>query len=168
MKKASFTRIQRRNWITEVGRLRFLVLFACFFTAIQVVVTAQSFTSSTTHPLSFGSNNVYMTSTDSIQLTKCGEEIIEYTDDNFNAPGLYYDNTARLDTFQICPQNRWQRAVVTFAEFDLAPNDFLLAYQGNLETLNADPSPSFETAGGFAVSNAFGGWIGADLSLIHI
>ncbi len=161
MKKASFTKIQRRNWITQVGRLRFLVLFACFFAGLHGVSNAQNFTGTKTHPLKFDSDNVYTTSTDSIKLTKCGEEKIEYTDDNFNDPGLYYDNTARLDTFQICPQNRWQRAIVTFARFDLAPNDFLHAYQGNLETLNADPSPSFETASGYAVSNAFGGWIGA-------
>ena len=131
MKKASFTKIQCRNWITRVGRLRFLVLLVCSFAGIHGVVTAQSFTGTTTHPLNFDSDDVYMTSTDSIQLTKCGGEKIEYTDDNFNAPGLYFDNTARLDTFQICPQSRWHRAIVTFARFDLAPNDFLHAYQGN-------------------------------------
>jgi len=162
MKKASFTKIQCRNWITRVGRLRFLVLLVCSFAGIHGVVTAQSFTGTTTHPLSFDSDDVYMTSTDSIQLTKCGGEKIQYTDDNFNAPGLYFDNTARRDTFQICPQNQWQRAIVTFAEFDLAPNDILRAYQGNVKALNADPTPSLETASGSAVSNAFGGWIGAD------
>ena len=161
MKKASFTKIQFRNWITQVGRLRFLILFVCSFAGLQGVINAQNFTGSKTHPLKFNSDKVYTTSTDSIKLTKCGGEKIEYTDDNFNDPGLYYDNTARQDTFQICPQNRWQRAVVTFAHFDLAQNDSLLAYQGNLETLNTDPSPSFESAVGYAVSNAFGGWIGA-------
>ncbi len=163
MKKASFTKIQRRNWITQVGRLRFLILFAFFIVSVQVVVEAQSFTGTTTHPLNFDSDNNYTTSTDSIQLTKCAGEKIEYTDDNFNAPGLYYDNTARQDTFQICPQSRWHRVVVTFAEFDLAPNDSLRVYQGNVAALNAaGPSPSLESAGGHAVSSAFGGWVGAD------
>ncbi len=162
MKKASFTKIQRRNWIRQVGRLRFLVLFVCLFAGLHGVINAQNFTDSKTHPLKFDSDNIYTPSADFIKLATCGEEKIEYTDDNFNDPGLYYDNTARLDTFQICPQNRWQRAVVTFASFDLAPGDVLLAYQGNIEALNADQSPVFEEARGFAVSNAFGGWIGAD------
>ncbi len=70
--------------------------------------------------------------------------------------GLYTDTTARDDQYSICPQNPWQRLMVTFTEFSTAPGDKLLVYDG--KTITDPLIGEFEGEG----VSLTGGWVAAN------
>jgi len=176
MKKASFTKVRPRSWMTHLGRPLFLVLITCLVASIQSA-SAQTFTSQVIHPLDV-ENDHDTTITATFKIAKCEGAKVLYTDDDFNEAGLYFDgsrplttpnigvsgnpNVFRQDTLEICPQDQWHRVSVSFAHFNIAAGDTLWVYQGDTLALNNDAAPFFVAASGNGPSSAYGGWVAAD------
>jgi len=180
MKKASFTKIRPRSWMTILGRSLFLVFLACFTINLQMGHAQYTDPTDTNqvpvavnsgdckHPLAFDKDGDYQTSTKYVQ---CDDDEYyyengkkKYTDDNFNEGTLYYDRVARMDTLQICGKDRWHGLLVTFNSFDLAVGDTLFVYDGDSAAINNMPTIKIDTLVGSGVSNANGGWVGASCS----
>jgi len=176
MKKASFTKVRPRSWMTHLGRSLFLVLITCLAASIQSA-TAQTYTAEVIHPLDVEHDHD-TTITATFKIAKCEGAKVKYTDDNFNEAGLYFDGSDTLDTpnigvsgnpfvfrqdtLEICPQDQWHRVSVSFAHFNIAAGDTLWVYQGDTMALNNDAAPFFVAASGNGPSSAYGGWVAAD------
>ena len=87
----------------------------------------------------------------------------KFTDDG-NLAGNYADGTARQDTISICPDNPWQGVKVEFTEVDIAPDDALSVYDGNLAALRNNSAAFIGEGKGVGVSQLFGGWAASNCS----
>ncbi len=85
--------------------------------------------------------------------------------DAINFP-LYEDFTGkpRNDTIAICPSASSEMIKVAFVEFDVAPGDTLMAYDGNLTALKNNTAPLIGKSSGAGASKAFGSWVAANCS----
>ena len=166
MKKMSFTNLSYRNLNSLFGRAAFLMLFAWCFS--MNAAYAQDAVPVERMPTDSIANVV-------ADITVCdGENAYEFRDDDSGDGALYSDFAyngdgeltinARRDTTTFCPNDEWSRVEVIFTEFSLAPGDFLVAWDGNLDALRANngSAPFIDAATGEGVSEAFGGWINAN------
>ena len=88
----------------------------------------------------------------------------KFTDDNYIASSLYADDEARQDTISICPDNAWQQVKAVFTNADIATDDTLFAYDGNLAALRNNTAAFIGKGTGVGVSSLFGGWVIANCS----
>jgi len=88
----------------------------------------------------------------------------KFTDDNGIVSILYADDVARQDTISICPDNAWQRVKVEFTNVDIATDDTLFVYDGNLTALRNNAAAFKGKGTGVGVSQLFGGWAVANCS----
>lgn len=98
---------------------------------------------------------------DSVAVT---ETISDCTADNkFMDDGLLYKDDLgkpRRDTLTICPNNiSLQIVKVQFLKFDLALNDTLIAFDGDLQAVKLGQATIIGKATGVGASNAFGSWV---------
>lgn len=87
----------------------------------------------------------------------------KFTDDG-NITGNYADATARQDTLSICPDNPWEAVKVEVTRVDIAPDDVLSVYDGNLAALRSNLAAFIGQGTGVGVSQLFGGWAVANCS----
>ena len=166
MKKATFTLHRPRCWMSLWAQSAFLVLFSwcCIsigdMTAQSATVVMPSDGSSLTHTIDACTGTVNDTG-------------VAFTDDDAGDATLYSDfdldngaptTVGRTDTVAFCPQDQWHRVQVIFTKFELAPNDVLTVFQGDIASLNDGNNTGnmFATATGAGVANAFGGWVDAN------
>lgn len=99
------------------------------------------------------------TATTAISKTiSCGGST-SFTDNNLGGGGLYFDQAARKDTVILCPNTSGSQIKVTFTTFDVASDDQLIVFDGDI---HKNPGATSRNATGSGVSNAFGGWVQAD------
>ncbi len=87
----------------------------------------------------------------------------KFTDDGSDFSN-YGDASARQDTISICPDNPWQRVKVEFTKVDIATDDTLSVYDGDLATLRNNGAAFIGKSTGVGVSQMFGGWVVANCS----
>jgi len=160
MKKMSFT---KQRWSSFLGRCSLMFLLAWSVIGVQNAdAQVLNLARDQVAPMPVGANACYKLTTcnDNGPSDAAGIDSPRWTDDGTN-DGNYSDATARKDTIEFCPEDKWHRVKIVFTAFDLEENDTLFAYQGS----------KAEIAGGMIVpdtalltgaSRAFGGWIAAD------
>ena len=175
MKKMSFTSDGLKNWLSNWGKLTFLVLFAL------CVAGVGNLDAQTAHPV--GEGPAQKGKLTQKKLDPCSGANEQYTDDNTVDNALYSDfainssganNGARRDTVEFCPQDIWHTVTVTFTEFDINTDDRLRVIDGSVDSLKAGNVGNFGdgtitpttglTLNGSGVSAANGGWVAASCS----
>ena len=155
MKKMGFT---KSGWLSFLGRSLSLALFFCFAglqsSQAQVVAAFEAGETTTTAE----------------RIDACNGEVTSsstrFTDDGTN-DGNYSDPVGQLraDTVEFCPKDQWHRVKVVFTDFDLAVDDTLLVFEGDIAAVRTDAAAIGCGSGtGVGVANAFGGWKDASCS----
>ncbi len=152
MEKRNFT--LSTNWaiLTQVLRLTLIVSLFATFNTLQAQNIVMKYAAADT-------------TCTSDTLALCGgtvsSEDLRFIDDGEN-DGNYKDNHERVDTVEICPEDRWHRVKVVFTAFDLEAGDSLVAFDGSKDSLRANNAPIIGTGSGVGNANAFGGWVNAN------
>jgi len=145
MKKMGFN---KSGWLSFLGRSLSLALFFCFagLQSSQAQVVAAQVVAAFNGEVTSSSTR--------------------FTDDGTN-DGNYSDPVGQLraDTVEFCPKDQWHRVKVVFTDFDLAVDDTLLVFEGDIAAVRTDAAAIGCGSGtGVGVANAFGGWKDASCS----
>jgi len=148
----------KSGWLSFLGRSLSLALFFCFagLQSSQAQVVAAFKAGETT--------------TTAERIDACNGEVTSsstrFTDDGTN-DGNYNDPVGQLraDTVEFCPKDQWHRVKVVFTDFDLAVDDTLLVFEGDIAAVRTSAATIGCGSGtGVGVANAFGGWKDASCS----